>query len=190
MQCKSELSASRESSLNLPTFPNLQHRPPGHVARLNGLGLDHLEGEQRLRSPVGRRSSRGAKIAIPGSAGRGARACRRASKRLRPRRNAARGRSRADLEKDSVRAAITGWGNIPSPRTEKAKRKSPAETKPRSQAWRRRCSMVGTLGRRDGAAVDDVLRAGDGGGARRDEKRDEVGYFRRPGRAPDRNAAE
>src|SRR2546422_11324608 len=66
----------------------------------------------------------------------------------------------------------------------------PAETKPRSQAWRRRCSMVGTLGRRDGAAVDDVLRAGDGGGARRDEKGDEVGYFLWPGRAPDRNAAE
>jgi predicted dinucleotide-binding enzyme len=28
VQCKSELSASRESSSNLPTFPNLQHRPP------------------------------------------------------------------------------------------------------------------------------------------------------------------
>src|SRR5438093_7788059 len=66
----------------------------------------------------------------------------------------------------------------------------PAETKPKSQAWRRRCSMVGTLGRRDGAAVDDVLRAGDGGGARRDEKGDEVSYFRRAGRAPDRDAAE
>ncbi len=26
--CKSERSASQESSLNLPTFPNLQHRPP------------------------------------------------------------------------------------------------------------------------------------------------------------------
>src|SRR2546422_7412429 len=101
----------------------------GHVARLNGLGLDHLEGEQRLRNPVGRRSSRGAKIAIPGSAGRGARARRRASKRLRPRRNAARGRSRADLDKESVRAAITGWGNIPSLRTEKAGRKSTGRDK-------------------------------------------------------------
>src|SRR5713226_4573973 len=28
VQCKSERSASRDSSLNLPTFPNLQHRPP------------------------------------------------------------------------------------------------------------------------------------------------------------------
>src|SRR6266568_6197047 len=28
VQCKSELSASRASSLSLPTFPNLQHRPP------------------------------------------------------------------------------------------------------------------------------------------------------------------
>src|SRR5207244_8935836 len=63
VQCKSELSASREPSLNLPTFPNLQHRPPGHVARLNGLGLDHLEGEQRPRNPVGRRSARGAEHA-------------------------------------------------------------------------------------------------------------------------------
>ena len=27
VQCKSELSASRDSSSNLPTFPNLQHRP-------------------------------------------------------------------------------------------------------------------------------------------------------------------
>jgi hypothetical protein len=38
----------------------------GHVTRLNGLGLDHLEGEQRLRNPVGPKEFTGRKIAIRG----------------------------------------------------------------------------------------------------------------------------
>jgi len=37
VQCKSELSASRESSSNLPTFPNLQQRPPARVL----IGVEH-----------------------------------------------------------------------------------------------------------------------------------------------------
>src|SRR5262245_60542431 len=43
---------------------------------------------------------------------------------------------------------------------------------------------------RDRAAVDEVLRAGDGGSARRDEERHEVRDFRRPRGTPDGNAAE
>src|SRR5437867_11924599 len=87
-------------------------------------------------------------------------------------------------------ASESGTCGVLSQRVSGGDGNPPAETKPRSQVSRHRRSTVGALGRRDGAAVDDVLRAGDGGGARRDEKGDEVGYFRRPGRAPDRNAAE
>jgi hypothetical protein len=40
------------------------------------------------------------------------------------------------------------------------------------------------------SAVNDIFRAGDGGSPRRGEEGDELRYFFRPGRAPDRNAAE
>ncbi len=41
---------------------------------------------------------------------------------------------------------------------------------------------------RNGTAVNDILRAGDGGGARRGEKGDEVRHFFRLSRASDQNA--
>jgi hypothetical protein len=46
------------------------------------------------------------------------------------------------------------------------------------------------LDSRNGAAVNDILRARDGGGTRRGEEGNEVRQFFRPGRVSDRDAAE
>ena len=55
--------------------------------------------------------------------------------------------------------------------------------------WRAGAS-VRLLGRRNGAAVDDVFRSRDGSGMGRDEEGDEVCHFSWLRRAPDRDAAE